>query len=154
MKRLHVHVTVPNIEESVKFYSTLFGAQPIKLKSDYAKWLLEDPKVNFAISSRNQKTGFDHFGIQVEEDSELNEVRERLSKADVKTFDEGETTCCYAKAEKSWVMDPAGLPWETYKMMEDAETFGTDRKEEPQAAACCAPTTVIQPQKKSSGCCG
>lgn len=117
----------------------MFGAEPVKQKPDYAKWLLDDPRVNFAISSRGRKPGLDHLGIQVDEDSELSEVRERLAKADMKTFDEGETTCCYSKADKTWVMDPAGLPWETYRNMADVEMFGADRREA-QPTACCAPS--------------
>lgn len=144
MKRIHVHVSVENIQESVKFYSTMFGAAPVKEKSDYAKWLLDDPRVNFAISSRGQKPGFDHFGIQVDEDSELMEVRERIGKAEMKTFDEGETTCCYAKADKTWVMDPSGLAWEAYKVMGDAKIFHEVKNDEQKAVE----------NKKSSGCCG
>ena len=160
MKRLHIHVSVESIEASVKFYTTMFGAEPVKVKSDYAKWLLDDPRVNFAISSRSAKTGVDHLGIQVDEDSELSEVRERLNKANVQTFDEGETTCCYAEADKTWVVDPAGLAWEAYKVMGNVEMFGTERRE-PEASACCAPS-VEKPKASlketvnanKTGCCG
>lgn len=155
MKRLHVHVSVENIEESVKFYSTMFGAAPVKQKADYAKWLLEDPRVNFAISAQGRKPGFDHFGIQVDEDSELTEVRNRIRKAEMKTFDEGETTCCYARADKTWVMDPSGLPWESYKVMSDAEVFHEAKVEEKSVTTCCAPSPKrILEKKNSSGCCG
>ncbi len=140
MKRLHVHVSVENIESAVKFYTTMFGAEPVKQKPDYAKWLLTEPSLNFAISARGQKPGFDHFGIQVEEESELAEVRDRIEKAELKTFDEGETTCCYAKADKTWVMDPAGLPWEAYHLMADADVFHE-----------ALPTPV---KDKKTGCCG
>ncbi len=136
MKRLHVHVAVKNLEESVKFYSTLFGAEPVKQKSDYAKWLLDDPRVNFAISSRGRTPGVDHLGIQVEEDGELAEVRTRIQKAELATFDEGETTCCYAKADKTWVVDPGGVAWEAYKTMGDAEIFGKDQSLEKKSAGC------------------
>lgn len=144
MKRLHVHVAVENLEESVRFYTTMFGSEPVKLKPDYAKWLLDDPRVNFAISARGRRPGVDHMGIQVEEDAELAEVRERLKKADMKTFDEGETTCCYSKADKTWVMDPAGVAWETYKKMADAEIFGKDQAVSTgkQGQACCAPASA------------
>lgn len=162
MKRLHVHLAVENIEESVKFYTTMFGAQPVKLKSDYAKWLIDDPRVNFAISSRGRKPGFDHLGIQVEEDSELAEVRDRLTKAGMKTFGEGESTCCYSKADKTWVKDPAGVAWEAYKTMEDAEIFGKDHlpSVEDKEKACCAPSSSKEEaplneatSKKKASCC-
>jgi len=152
MKRLHVHVSVENIEEAVKFYSTLFGAEPVKLKADYAKWLVNEPSINFAISAKGRTPGFDHFGIQVDEASELAEVRERIGKAELKTFDEGETTCCYAKSDKTWVKDPAGLPWEAYQFMGDAEIF--QEKQADAKSACCAPTEPKIPETKKTGCCG
>jgi len=156
MKRFHVHVGVDNIDEGIKFYSALLGAAPIKTKTDYAKWLLDDPRVNFAISTRALKKGVDHLGIQVEEDGELAEIRERLTSADLSLFDEGETVCCYAKSDKSWVRDPSGTPWETYTTMEDAQVFG----ESPEVqGACCTPDTTGQPaccepSEKTAGCCG
>jgi lactoylglutathione lyase len=142
MKRLHIHLSVEKLEDAVKFYSALFGAQPVKLKTDYAKWLIDDPRVNFAISARGRKAGLDHFGIQVEDDAELAEVRERIQTAEMKTLDEGETTCCYAKADKTWVIDPAGVAWEAYRTMGDVEFFGKDQALENQAdaGACCAPS--------------
>lgn len=151
MKRLHVHVAVENLEESVKFYSTMFGAQPVKVKPDYAKWLLDDPRVNFAISARGRAPGVDHMGIQVDDDTELAEVRERLKKADIKTFDEGETTCCYAKADKTWVVDPGGVAWEAYKAMGDVEFYGREQKLEAKSeeGACCAPSPE-KPRKSLS----
>lgn len=152
MKRLHVHVSVENIEDAVKFYTTMFGAEPVKQKPDYAKWLLNEPSINFAISSRGKKPGFDHFGIQVDEESELTEVRKRIGEAELKTFDEGETTCCYAKSDKTWVMDPAGLPWEAYQFMGDAEIFQETKADE--KSACCAPEKTAPPQSKKTGCCG
>jgi len=152
MKRLHIHVSVKDIAESVRFYSAMFGTEPIKHKPDYAKWLLDDPRVNFAISARGIKPGVDHLGIQVEEDSELAEVRERIKKADLATFNEGETTCCYSKADKSWVLDPAGVPWEAYKNMADAETYGADQKTTSEAA-CCAPVVESPNKTKKTSCC-
>lgn len=154
MKRLHVHVSVESIESSVKFYSALFGAAPVKQKPDYAKWLLEDPRVNFAISAQGRKPGVDHFGIQVDEESELTEVRERIDKAEMATFDEGETTCCYAKSDKTWVTDPAGLPWEAYRTMGDAEIFHEVKVEAKTSAGCCAPGALTPKTSKKSGCCG
>jgi catechol-2,3-dioxygenase len=151
MKRFHIHVGVKDISESVQFYSTLFGQKPTKLKDDYAKWILDDPRLNFAISTRTKSQGVDHLGIQVEEGSELAEITKRLKNADLKIFDEGETTCCYAESNKVWVQDPSGLAWETYQNMADAEVFG--EKEKAKAAdACCAPQAPETTAKKSSCC--
>ena len=110
MKRLHIHIGVEKLDESIRFYSALFGAAPIKTKPDYAKWLLDDPRVNFAISTRAQNKGVDHLGIQVDDDAELTEMRERLKGGDMAVADEGETVCCYARSEKSWIQDPSGIP--------------------------------------------
>ncbi len=140
MKRFHIHVGVKNLENSVQFYSTLFGQKPTKVKDDYAKWMLDDPKVNFAISTRVNTEGVDHLGIQVEEGSELAEITERLKKADLGIYGEGATTCCYAESEKAWVKDPSGIAWETYHTMNDAEVF-SEKVKESEASACCAPKT-------------
>jgi catechol 2,3-dioxygenase-like lactoylglutathione lyase family enzyme len=137
MKRLHVHVGVINLEEAVRFYSTMFGAEPVKLKADYAKWLLTDPSVNFAISTRAGTAGVNHLGIQVDDDSELSEIRARLEKAELGTFDEGETTCCYAKSDKTWTLDPAGVRWETYRNMADAEVYTAPAAASAEKRACC-----------------
>ena len=123
MKRMHIHMFIDDLQKSINFYSNLFGSEPTKRKDDYAKWMLNDPGVNFAISSRGSKSGIDHLGIQVEKDIELKDMRERLKKADMQTFAEGETVCCYAKSDKTWVEDPSGIAWETYRTMEDAEVF-------------------------------
>ena len=139
----------------------MFGVQPVKLKQDYAKWLLDDPRVNFAISARGRAPGVDHLGIQVDEDKELAEVRERIKKADLKTFDEGATTCCYAKADKTWVIDPGGVAWEAYKTMGDAEIFGKEQKleTESEGKACCAPSpekprmSLGEAVAKKTSCC-
>ncbi len=148
MKRFHIHVGVKDLNQSIQFYSTLFGHKPTKVKEDYAKWMLEDPKVNFAISTRPEKEGVDHLGIQVDEVSELGEISERLKKADLGVFDEGTTTCCYAESSKAWVKDPAGIAWEAYHTMADAETFSGKAKSEMSVNACCPPKA---PVKKS--CC-
>lgn len=137
MKRFHIHVGVKNLESSVQFYSTLFGQKPIKLKPDYAKWLLEDPRLNFAISTRTGEFGVDHLGIQVEEATELAEIAERLKRADLKLQDEGETTCCYSKSNKAWVTDPAGIAWETYQKMADADVFSEKSDSPNNEASCC-----------------
>jgi catechol 2,3-dioxygenase-like lactoylglutathione lyase family enzyme len=156
MKRLHIHVGVENIDESIRFYSALFGADPVKMKPDYAKWLLDDPRVNFAISTRASKKGVDHLGIQVDDKGELEDVRGRLKTADMAVFDEGETVCCYAQSDKSWIQDPAGIPWEAYRTMEDAEIFSG--KSAGPESACCTPETkgtpdCCEPSEKTAGCC-
>ena len=139
MKRMHIHVGVENIEDSVHFYSALFGAEPAKLKPDYAKWMLEDPHLNFAISTRSGKTGLDHMGLQVDDAGELADLRHHMSAANISTHSDGETTCCYAKSEKSWVEDPNGIAWEAYHTMEDAQIYsGSDAIPE---EACCTPET-------------
>lgn len=148
MKRFHIHVGVSDLEKSVQFYSTLFGQKPTKLKADYAKWMLEDPRLNFAISTRVGENGVDHLGIQVENAPELSEITERLKKADLGVYDEGETTCCYAESNKAWVQDPSGLAWEAYQTMKDAQIFG-EKDESDGDSACCAPDTA----SKGGSCC-
>lgn len=123
MKRLHLHVGVKDIDAAVRFYSAVFGAAPVKLKPDYAKWLLADPSLNFAVSTRSGTEGVNHLGIQVDEEGELEEIRGRLKKAELGTFDEGETTCCYSHSDKTWTLDPAGIRWEAYRNMADAEVY-------------------------------
>jgi len=141
MKRMHIHVGVKNLDESVCFYKALFGAEPDKLKPDYAKWMLEDPHLNFAISTRSGKTGLDHMGLQVDDAGELNALRDQMSAANISTHSDGETTCCYAKSEKSWVEDPNGIAWEAYHTMEDAQIYsGGDAITE---VACCAPKAEL-----------
>lgn len=141
MKRFHIHVGVDDLQRSVDFYSILFGQKPTKLKGDYAKWMLEDPRINFAISTRASEKGVDHLGIQVEEDSELTELTDRLKRADLGVFGEGETTCCYAESKKAWVQDPSGLAWEAYRTMADAEVYSEKPKAKSEAA-CCAPAAT------------
>lgn len=114
MKRLHVHVGVNDLDQSITFYSTVFGAGPTVTKADYAKWMLEDPRVNFAISAANDHKGIEHLGIQAEDSDELSEVYGRLKSADRPVLEEGCTTCCYAKSEKSWIADPDGVVWEAF----------------------------------------
>lgn len=125
MKRLHVHVGVDDLAQSVRFYSTIFASQPTVLKDDYAKWMLRDPRVNFAISAgQHPAKGVQHLGIQVDSTDELGEVYARLKAADRPVLDEGRTTCCYAKSEKSWIADPDGLVWETFYTDGTATTYG------------------------------
>ena len=125
MKRLHVHAGVKDLDESIRFYSTLFAAEPSVRKEDYAKWMLDDPRVNFAISTGADRTGgVRHLGVQVESLNELGEVYGRLKAADRPVLEEGRTTCCYAKSEKSWIADPDGLVWETFFTDGTATTYG------------------------------
>jgi catechol-2,3-dioxygenase len=144
MKRLHVHVSVKDLHASVRFYSQLFGSEPTVRKSDYAKWMLEDPRVNFAISWRDGKPGVQHLGIQVENRTELEEVYGRLQRGEGPVIEEGATSCCYAHSEKSWIDDPQGVPWETFLTTGESTVYGTDEirtvQEKRQTdASCCAP---------------
>jgi catechol 2,3-dioxygenase-like lactoylglutathione lyase family enzyme len=138
MKRLHVHVSVENLDASLHFYSQLFAVEPTVRKDDYAKWMLEDPRVNFAISARRARTGIEHLGIQVESSDELTEVYGRLQRADRPVLREGATTCCYAKSEKAWIEDPQGVKWETFFTTGESTTYGVDAAKA-DAAPCCAP---------------
>ncbi len=152
MKRLHLHVAVDNLDRAIGFYSTLFGTGPSVSKSDYAKWMLEDPKVNFAISARGIAPGLDHVGIQVELDAELHELAGRLKQAGETTRDQESATCCYAKSNKSWVSDPAGLKWETFFSFGEATSYGEDDVPELAAASsCCAPQADTKTGAKA--CC-
>ncbi len=135
MKRFHMHVGVKNLDQSIQFYSTLFGQKPTKVKPDYAKWMLDDPRINFAISTHAQETGVDLVGIQVESSSELEEITTRLKNADLGVFNEGEATCCYAKSTKAWVSDPTGVAWEAYQTMAEAEVYHRP-KEESETESC------------------
>ncbi|HEY5046565.1 MAG TPA: ArsI/CadI family heavy metal resistance metalloenzyme [Rhizomicrobium sp.] len=138
MKRLHVHIAVDNLDRSIGFYSTLFGARPGVLKPDYAKWMLDDPKVNLAIS-RRENTGVDHLGIQVETDGELREIAGRLKSAGESTRDQEATTCCYAESNKAWVNDPSGVRWETFYTFGEATTYGeAEPAPEPTPSSCGA----------------
>lgn len=127
MKRLHLHVNVPDLEEATRFYATLFGQQPSVVKDDYAKWMLDDPRINLAISRRDRADGIDHVGIQVDESDELQELAARLKSAGIATRDQSATTCCYARSDKSWVVDTAGVKWETFHTFGESVTYGEDR---------------------------
>jgi catechol 2,3-dioxygenase-like lactoylglutathione lyase family enzyme len=125
MKRLHVHVGVEDLGRSIGFYSTLFGSEPTVVKDDYVKWMLDDPRVNFAISAgQHPQKGIQHLGVQAESTGELAEVYERLRAADRPVLEEGRTTCCYAKSEKSWIADPDGIVWEAFHTDGEATTYG------------------------------
>lgn len=162
MKRLHVHVAVNDLTESVRFYSALFAAEPTVLKDDYAKWLLDDPRVNFAISARGRAAGLDHLGIQVEDKTELQEVYSRLQTAGGPVLAQGETVCCYARSEKSWINDPQGIAWETFYSLGAEPVYGDDSltaASDAHAAACCAPSLPAaaccapQTQTAAGKCC-
>ena len=140
MKRVHVHVSVKDLNASIRFYRELFNAEPIVVKSDYAKWMLEDPRVNFAISQRDNLTGIRHLGIQVEDRAELLEVYGRLKSAEGPVIEEGATTCCYAKSEKSWIEDPQGVEWETFLTTGESTTYGSDAIKAEAAKPCCTPS--------------
>lgn len=140
MKRFHVHVHVDDLAQSITFYSWLFGAEPTRTEGDYAKWMLDDPRLNFAISARGGVRGVDHLGFQTDDAEELAALKARAQSADLALMDEGETTCCYARSEKHWVTDPQGVAWEHFHTLGDIPTF---RSAAPaaSASACCAPKT-------------
>ncbi|HEU0309656.1 MAG TPA: ArsI/CadI family heavy metal resistance metalloenzyme [Sphingomicrobium sp.] len=159
MKRMHVHVGVKSLDASIRFYSTLFGVRPDVTKADYAKWMLDDPRVNFAISAGHHEVqGIEHLGIQVENSEELSEVYGRLQAADRPVLEEGATTCCYAKSEKSWIADPDGVVWETFLTSGDATVYGdsptlTAASLNASNDTCCAPKIEApQPERRKSCC--
>lgn len=155
MKRMHVHVSVGDIDNAIAFYSTLFATKPSVVKPDYAKWMLDDPRVNFAVSTRGRQPGLNHLGIHVESHEELQEVYSRLHQAGGAVFVEGQTTCCYAKSEKSWIEDPAGISWETFFTTGESSYYGDGSERGPrvaQAKACCEPQPV-QAAHSSPTCC-
>lgn len=142
MKRFHVHVHVRDLPASIAFYSRLFGAEPARVESDYAKWMLEDPRLNFAISTRGAQPGVDHLGLQAEDAAELEELKARARAADAALVDEGETACCYARSEKHWVVDPQGLAWEQFHTLGDIPTFGAPAASAGTGTACCTPAAA------------
>jgi predicted lactoylglutathione lyase len=146
MKRMHIHVGVDNLDASIKFYSTLFEAEPTVTKTDYAKWMLDDPRVNFAISSENHASkGIEHLGIQAENHEELQQVFTRLRRADAPVLEEGQTTCCYAQSEKSWIADPDGVVWEAFYTDGESVVYGDSPElsavsQNAAETSCCAPS--------------
>jgi len=142
MKRFHVHAHVTDLKASIAFYSKLFAAEPARVEADYAKWMLEDPRVNFAISTRGDAVGVDHLGFQTDDADELTELKARAKDADMALLDQGETSCCYARSDKYWVTDPQGIAWEQFHTLDNIPVFGEGTKAaESQASACCAPTS-------------
>lgn len=156
MKCFHVRVAVDDLETNIRFYSSVFGAQPIH-KPDYAKWMMDDPRVNFAISQRRAKAGVDHLGFQVDSDEELSALRNQVATAEIAALEQPAAECCYARSDKYWITDPQGIAWETYRTLGEAQIFGADSKEQAtDAAACCAPrpkSVSIVPRKTASGKC-
>ncbi|WP_295626034.1 ArsI/CadI family heavy metal resistance metalloenzyme [uncultured Nitrosomonas sp.] len=137
MKRFHVHIAVNDLEENISFYSALFGASPSVSKTDYAKWMLEDPYINFAISTKSAKTGIDHVGIQVESDDELKQINQRLNEASLSTTEQTNAQCCYAASNKYWTIDPQGIAWEAYHSLTSIPTFGQDTEISVKKESCC-----------------
>ena len=159
MKRFHVHLHVDHLESSVAFNSRLFSAPPTRLEADYAKWMLDDPRVNFAISARGAKAGLDHLGFQVDSAEELATLKASTDHARLAKQDDGETTCCYARSEKHWITDPQGIAWEHFHTLADIPVFNEAPASEDSACcapsaveadACCAPVRVVLPARRAS----
>ena len=159
MKRFHVHAHVEDLPRSIAFYSKMFGAEPTRVEGDYAKWMLEDPRLNFAISTRGGQPGVDHLGIQTDTEDELAELKARAQAADMALLDEGETTCCYARSDKYWITDPQGIAWEQFHTLADIPVFSEQKPAAvAEPSACCAAAApsgkpVAIPVKASSSCC-
>lgn len=157
--RFHVHTHVQDLPASIAFYSRMFGAQPVRVEADYAKWHLDNPRLNFAISSRGGQAGIDHLGFQADTPDELEELKARAESADAAVLDEGATTCCYARSDKHWVTDPQGIAWEHFQTLGDIPVFSESGKATPspaaQASPCCVPRgkPVGVPVKAGSSCC-
>ncbi|MCX7742188.1 MAG: VOC family protein [Tepidimonas sp.] len=142
MKRFHVHLHVQDLQQSIAFYSRLLGAEPVRVEADYAKWMLEDPRLNFAISTRGAVPGVDHLGFQVDDPAELSELKARAQAAEGTLLDEGTTTCCYARSEKHWVTDPQGIAWEHFHTLGDIPVF---REAAAASGGCCAAAPTASP---------
>lgn len=159
MKRFHVHLHVTNLDQNIRFYSALFNQAPTRTEGDYAKWMLEDPPVNFAISTGGASTGLDHLGFQVSSTDELAGLKAQAQSADMALLDEGETTCCYARSDKYWITDPQGLAWEQFHTLDSIPVFSEERTAGSSASACCAPQTPAAARPVSvpvaaAPCCG
>ena len=150
MKRFHVHVAVPDLEQGIRFYSTVFGAEPSMVKPDYAKWMLEDPRVNFAISQRGGAAGVNHLGFQVDEPAELEQIHARLRQADADVVEEKNAACCYARSDKYWVKDPAGVAWESFRSLGTVPLYGGESACGDAESGCCAGEAA--PQRKAACC--
>jgi catechol 2,3-dioxygenase-like lactoylglutathione lyase family enzyme len=158
MRRFHVHVHVDDLDRNIAFYSAMFGAEPSRREADYAKWMLEDPRLNFAISTRGSRTGVDHLGIQVDSAEDLAALKHSARAADMALLDEGETSCCYARSDKYWLTDPQGLAWEQFQTLEQIPMFSGTSQATAEASACCPPRqpagkALSIPVKAANGCC-
>jgi len=160
MKRFHIHLHVDDLRQSIAFYSKLFATEPTRVENDYAKWMLDDPRVNFAISTRGDQAGVDHLGFQVDDAAELAELKARAEAADMALLDEGETTCCYARSDKHWITDPQGIAWEHFHSLANIPVFSEDKSNEAAVtnSACCPPraqrgTPTGIAVKSDSSCC-
>lgn len=154
MKRFHVHISVDNLSDNIRFYSALFNQEPIVAKPDYAKWMLDDPRINFAISQRGTRPGVDHLGIQVESSEELEELKNRLAATELPVSEQSDAVCCYARSDKQWTVDPQGVPWETFHTLANAPVFGSEQQAQRAMNSCCAPNTQIQlVNHKPKECC-
>jgi hypothetical protein len=151
MKRFHVHLHVDDLAKNIVFYSALFNQPPARTESDYAKWMLQDPPVNFAISTRGDQPGVDHLGFQVESAEELQSLRTQAAQADMVLLDEGETTCCYARSDKYWITDPQGIAWEQFHTLDNIPVF-RERAADATAPACCTPRAAA-PATEAGACC-
>ena len=153
MKRFHIHTHVEDLAASIAFYSKLFGAEPTRVEGDYAKWMLEDPRINFAISTRGSRPGIDHLGFQTDSEEELAELKARAQAADIALQDDGATTCCYARSDKHWITDPQGIAWEHFHTLADIPVFSEKQAEPVAASACCAPRGKPVGAAVKSSCC-
>lgn len=153
MKRFHVHVHVDDLARNIAFYSAMFGQQPTRREADYAKWMLSDPRVNFAISTRGTAPGVDHLGIQAETPEELAAMKANAVQADMALLDEGQTTCCYARSDKYWITDPQGIAWEQFQTLDAIPVFSEARPAAGSACCAAAPAATVQfmPNRASGG---
>lgn len=153
MKRFHVHIRVDDLNASIAFYERLFSAPPTRVESDYAKWMLDDPRVNFAISTRGGQAGLDHLGFQTDTAEELVQLKDQAQSADMALIDEGQTSCCYAQSDKHWITDPQGIAWEHFHTLGNIPVFHENRASQASSAVCCAPpkTNAVA---ATSACCG
>jgi catechol 2,3-dioxygenase-like lactoylglutathione lyase family enzyme len=152
MKRFHVHVSVKDLPESVRFYSRLFGVSPTVEKPDYAKWMLEDPRINFAISRRGRATGINHLGFQVDSDDELKALRRQAADAEIPALDQRDAACCYAKSDKYWIEDPQGVAWETFHTLGGIPVFGEETEAASDSRACCIPLAKRSGENEEACC--
>ncbi len=161
MKRFHVHVAVDDLEANIRFYSAVFGTPPTVSKPDYAKWMVEEPRINFAISNRGAKTGLDHLGFQVDSNEELGELRQKVADAEIAALDQPQSECCYARSDKYWITDPQGIAWENYHTLGEVEVYGVDMPKAANATdaaaertPCCAPkANVANTTPERPSCC-